>query len=133
MKCDKPIIVFDLNNRIPSHGENRLELELKEDNLFISVFFEDDNKKENELTFCFEHSVYHSFQSMPGVKMNNSNYSLNLIFSKLVEFQFSEAANLWIKHFKNLFTFKHFCIYFENENKLLEVVSKNFKFIDSKK
>ncbi len=134
MKCREPEIVFDLENLISSYGENRLELELKGDVLFVSVFFNDNEKKESEIIFCFDHTVYHSFQSMPGVKMNNIKYTRSLQhLTKLIEFRLSEVAKEWENHFNNLFKFRHFNIYFQEENKYLEIISKDFKVVDSKK
>ncbi|HEY4784836.1 MAG TPA: hypothetical protein VIH57_02250 [Bacteroidales bacterium] len=127
MKAEKPEVIFNLYDWLPSYGENKVKLNLEEDNLSIDVFFDSkEDSPELKRTLYFSNVCYFVYSSIPGVELMNINYSKPKDLGSLLEYKESDAANNWNAHFNfSNHRVRHYQLFFLSQNKRLEVFAQN--------
>lgn len=135
MKCNKARTVYNPYLKLPSYGENRTKLLYDESNLELTIFYDNENDEndfeEKSIEINFSGVCFFAFSGFPGVKVTNIEYDTYSDINSLVEFEYSEVKLKWEKHFDNLFTYRHFKIFFTSSNESLEVICRDLKVIEN--
>jgi len=127
-QAEKPKVVFDPYEYIPSYGETGIELNFKDNTLDLIILFdEEDTNEEASLKIVFKNAFFYKSESYPGVKGMNIEYDYGDSMSSLIEFSNSNYAKAWEEHFKGLFKLNHYKIFFLNVNKSVEVICEVFQ------
>lgn len=134
MNCNKALEVYNPYLKLPSYGENRVNLIHSDSDLSLVIFYDntdDENDlEEKKIKINFKGVCSYSCSSFPGVKMNNIEYGEYTKISSLVEFEFSDLKTNWENHFRNMFKYRHFKIFFLNSNQSLEVIARELDVFD---
>ncbi len=132
MRASHPKSVFPLSERLPSYGENRVNIRSEGADLFVDIFYDGPGSSaEKMVTLSFLHvcSVY--FSAAPGVNLLTIEYDRSGSLRDLVEYEHSEAANSWSAHFSDSRNrIRHFQVYFLTANKRLEVFAEGYSYND---
>jgi hypothetical protein len=128
MHAGQPTPVFHLCKRLPSYGENRVNIRSDGTELFVDILHDGpDDSPEQSLTLAFRHVCCFHFASVPGVNLLDIEYEKSSSVSDLVEFEDSEAAKAWTEHFSGSKSrVRHFQVFFLSANNRLEVFAEDF-------
>jgi len=120
--------VFDLSERLPSYGENRVNIRFDGADLIVDVLYDGpDDSPEQSLTLAFKDVCCFHFSSVPGVSLLNIEYEKSSSLGDLVEFEDSDAAKAWTEHFSiSTIRIRHFQAFFLSANNCLEVFAEEF-------
>lgn len=117
---------------LPGHGANDIEYTYKDGQLELKILYDDmDLGKEVHKTIFFLDVCDTHIGFCPGVNCMNINYTSRSGakgLSDLNVYDDSEAAHAWCKHFgwpKG--TVKHYQIFFNSANYLVDVFAKGFR------
>ncbi len=123
MKAGSPRIVTDLYDWLPSYGENAIVLHAKGGDLSLVVEFDGSDGNEKKREIFFKGTAAFMRAAVPGVQLLDISYPEKepLALSALVEYQESEAALAWTRHFGDGRIIKHFSAAFLSENTLVEI------------
>jgi hypothetical protein len=127
LKCNKPVEVFNLDEILPSYGENRIEICYKNNDLILSVFF-DGEEDESVLIINFQTVVFHKVENIPSAGTYGIIYEKNPFISSVVEYQKSELNEKWKQINNHLFDFHHYKLFLSQENVSIEVICEKFSF-----
>lgn len=125
MRASKPNEVYNLAQELPSYGENDICVSSKNGALSIEIFFDSkDRTAELKQTLVFTQVCSYRVSSLPGADVSAITYEgiSAALTGSLLEFQASEAADLWRAHFSRApRVVRHFLAVFTESNLLIEV------------
>ncbi|MBU9310192.1 hypothetical protein [Burkholderia multivorans] len=122
MKVGRAIKILDPYEWLPGYGENAVRIRTEATDLIATVVYDSGSgEREHELRFTSVCSFYS--QVFPGPSMLNfEGGQMELILQgALIEYQDSDAAVAWSRHFGNSRTVRHYSIVFHAENLQLVV------------
>ena len=126
-KVNFPTVVFDPYEFLPPHGESAITSKFENNALNLRVTYDDEERnKEQSFELIFRNAIFHKIESFPGVDGMKYNYEYGNEISSLLEFGFSDLKNAWEEHFKGVFKFSHFKIFFLNANKSVEIICESY-------
>jgi hypothetical protein len=126
MIAQDSIEIFNLYTLLPGYGESFIELLYDNNKLLLTVGYDGDVINNQTSKFIFERCVSFEFASFPGISMYNNLRNHNINLGSLIEFQNSEYANEWDKHFNyKIKTIRHYSIIFLSENKQLNILAES--------
>lgn len=141
MEAGRCVEVLDPYQWMPGHGENSVEVFMERSgftvsDLVVTVSYdgEDGKEQQKKITFTNVSAFYRG--SFPGPAMLRITHSTenkeNISIGSLVEYPESEAAQAWIKHYKNHSHYeravKHYMWIFLSENVMLEVFAEGVQW-----
>lgn len=129
MQATDPTVIIDLVSLLAPHWEDGVSLRHMNNGALELTIILDANSTESgskEVSIVFRSPVMHYFASVPGP--DNLNVSVKMgdgkeILGNVLEFQKSDAADAWSKHFG--WKLRHFHAYFFNENMRLDVIAES--------
>ena len=134
MKASKPSIVLNLYDWLPPYGETKVIFKLEGSDLAAQIQYDSPDKTAELQKIILFKEVYSTLiTSVPGVKVTAIEYSKADLSGGLVEYQESEAALNWTQQLAwRKSPVRHFQLFFQSENRKLEVFAGGFVLIDGK-
>lgn len=126
-----PTIVLNINEWLPSYGENSVSVSCEDGKLQVTIIYDSDSSNEEaKKIISFSETCFFMFSSFPGIEMLDVNYEKSQSLGDLIEYKESSLANEWSSHFKFYDKkIRHFQILFLSANKRLEIMATDFNII----
>jgi hypothetical protein len=125
MRASQPKEVCNLAQGLPGYGENDVGVSFQNGTLRLEIRFDaKDRTSELQHTVVFAQVCSYRVSSLPGAAVGAISYEgvFPALTGSLLEFQASEAADLWRAHFSRApRVVRHFLAVFSASNLLIEV------------
>ena len=130
-----PKEVLDPYEWLPGYGENSVLICSDGMSLTLDISYESDDdaniKLKREILFSGVCAFYKS--NFPGARgLIDATYEGKWTIGSLVEFESSEVADAWNKHFSGSMNIKHYLIQFASENIQVHILGDGFELKDER-
>lgn len=131
MKLSDPRKVFDLDDFLPSGGEDQFEMSLSQGDLSVDIFYEPDDSEEGlKKTIRFV-GTRHFFKSpFPGVSFFNCLDDRDIsLLNSVVEYQQSELLEKE-ESIPGIEDYKHYRLFLHSVGAVIYVVAESMEVVD---
>ncbi|WP_240224802.1 hypothetical protein [Rheinheimera hassiensis] len=122
------MVINDLNQRMPSHGENSLFIFFNGSDLTIEVKFDGKERKEEIISIKFRTVSFYAVGSLPGAGGVAGSYDVDFRTGCVIKAENSDLSAKWSAHWAKSGLKRccaHFVMFWGAENKVVHVVAES--------